>query len=67
MNYESNKELCICPFSFTVHQQTTYKITQIITINRIKYRIDDLDNLYDFETFKFIKNLNIDDNEQLND
>lgn len=57
---ESNKEVC-CQFSFNVHQQTTYKIIQNITINGIKYKIDDLDNLYDYETFKFIKNLNIDD------
>jgi len=63
MNSESNKEVYVCPFSFIVHQQPNYKIIQIITINKIKYRIDDLDNLYDFETFKFIKNLNIDDNE----
>lgn len=57
---ESNKK--VCQFSFIVHQQSTYKIIQNITINGIKYKIDELDNLYDFKTFKFIKNLNIDNN-----
>lgn len=66
MNSESNKEEVLpyidaCPFSFIIHQSTTYKIIQKITINGTKYRIDDLDNLYDFTTFKFLKNLNIDE------
>lgn len=57
-----NENVSVCQFSFIVHQQSTYKIIQNITINGIKYKIDELDNLYDFKTFKFIKNLNIDDN-----
>ena len=51
----------ICrPFSLTLHQEP-YKIIQKIKINGVNYRIDDLDNLYDFITFKFLKNLNFDD------
>lgn len=47
-------------FTCMIHQET-YKIIQKITMNGINYRIDELDNLYDFITFKFLKNLNIDD------
>jgi hypothetical protein len=57
---EKEKEILVHPFSFIAHQQT-YKIIQKIKINGINYRIDDLDNLYDFTTFKFLKNLNIDE------
>ena len=57
---EGEKEILVHQFSFIVHQQT-YKIIQKIKINGIYYRIDDLDNLYDFTTFKFLKNLNIDE------
>ena len=57
---EEEKEILVHQFSFISHQQT-YKIIQKIKINGIYYRIDDLDNLYDFTTFKFLKNLNIDE------
>ena len=57
---EEEEKILVHPFSFIVHQQT-YKIIQKIKINGIYYRIDDLDNLYDFTTFKFLKNLNIDE------
>lgn len=47
------------PISLTFSiNQTECKIIQKIIIDGIVYRIDDLDNLYDFISFKLIKNLN---------